>query len=335
MDIKKLEAWYLKSHRDLPFRKTNDPYHIWVSEIMLQQTQVETVLPFFESFIKKYPTVFDLAKADIDVLRKDVEGIGYYRRFKLMHEAAQIIVEKYAGEFPKTYENLRSLPGIGSYTAGAIMSIAYHMPYSALDGNVIRVLARYYGIDDDFRLDKHKKKLNDINQKLIEQATPKVYTQALMELGALVCKPKQPKCEFCPLQEHCVAYHQNLTDKLPFLSKLQKQKEISYITLIIEKDGMLYLNKRQEKLLEGMYEYPQFEAEHIHYVLDQMIDNHIKLSCQLDETLYKHVFSHQIWLMNVFKCTLKSNPHPDWIAIEKDKINEIPMAIAHRKIKLS
>ena len=332
MDIKKLEAWYVENYRDLPFRKTQDPYTIWVSEIMLQQTQVETVLPFFESFMKKYPNVQALAKADIEILRKDVEGIGYYRRFKLMHEAAQVIVNQFSGEFPKTYEEILSLPGIGHYTAGAIMSIAYNKPYSALDGNVIRVLSRYYGIEDDFRIEKNKKNLNQINQKIIEKATPRIYTQALMELGAVICKPRQAKCELCPIQEQCFANQNQVVDQLPFLSKLKKQKEISYITLVIENEDDIYLNKRSEKLLEGMYEYPQYEAENIFYVLDQLKDDGIELICQEDEKTYRHVFSHQIWVMKVYKCRLLSKPHPHWIAIKKTELNHIPMGIAHRKI---
>lgn len=333
MDIKKLEAWYKKNHRDLPFRKTKDPYQIWVSEIMLQQTQVETVIPFFESFIKKYPTIHTLAHADIEQLRKDVEGIGYYRRFKFMHEAAKVMIQKFSGAFPNTYEDVRSLPGIGYYTAGAIMSIAYDKPYSALDGNVIRVLSRYYGIEDDFRVEKNKKNLNQINQKIIEKATPHIYTQALMELGAIICKPKQPKCEVCPIQQHCFAHQNQVVDQLPFFSKLKKQKEVGYITLIIEDNDNIYLNKRREKLLEGMYEYLQYEAEHLNYVLDFLKDEGIELSCQSDEKTFKHVFSHQIWLMKVYHCKLVSNPDPHWIPVKKMDINRIPMGIAHRKIR--
>jgi A/G-specific adenine glycosylase len=332
MDIKKIETWYQKNHRKLLFRETRKPYHIWISEIMLQQTQVDTVLPFFERFIKKYPTVFELAKSDLDDLRNTVEGIGYYRRFKLMHEAAQVIVDKYQGVFPNTYEEVIALPGIGSYTAGAIMSIAYDLPYSALDGNVIRVLSRYYGIDDDFRVEKNRKKLNQINQEVILHATPHIYTQALMELGAIVCKPHNPLCSSCPIQEHCVAFHEDLTDKLPFLSKLNKPKEISYITLVIQGEKGIYLRKRNEKLLEGMYEYPQYEAESMDYVLDLLSEAGVSVIVQEDLGVIKHVFSHQVWNMHIFICRLISNPHPSWELIKDVKINQIPMAIAHRKI---
>ncbi|TNF07568.1 MAG: A/G-specific adenine glycosylase [Bacillota bacterium] len=333
MDIKKLEFWYQKNHRKLSFRETRQPYHIWISEIMLQQTQVDTVLPFFERFIKKYPTVFELANTTLDDLRKTVEGIGYYRRFKLMHEAAQVIVEKYHGVFPNNYDEVIALPGIGSYTAGAIMSIAYNKPYSALDGNVIRVLSRYYGIDDDFRIEKNRKKLNQKNQEIIMHATPNIYTQALMELGAIICRPYNPDCNHCPIQEHCVAFHQDLTEKLPYLSKLSKPKEISYITLIIQDEqGAYYLRKRNEKLLEGMYEFPQYEAESIDYVCDMLNEEGISIIALQDLGDIKHVFSHQVWHMHIYRCVLKSKPHDSWEKIQDYTMDHVPMAVAHRKI---
>jgi A/G-specific adenine glycosylase len=334
MDIIKLEQWYLKNHRKLSFRETQDPYHIWVSEIMLQQTQVETVLPYFERFINKYPSVFDLAQANIDYLRKDLEGIGYYRRFKLMHEAANEIVNQYHGVFPNTHEEIMKLPGIGRYTAGAIMSIAYNKPYSALDGNVIRVLSRYLGLHDDYRIEKNRKALDHKNQEIVEQSKPNIYTQAIMELGALICRPKNPNCINCPIQEHCVAFQQDLVDQLPFLSKLSKQKEIAYVTLIIRNDNFIYLRKRDEKLLEGMYEYPQFEAESIDYVIDLLNDEGIYIDVIDHPIAYKHVFSHQIWNMMTYPCVLKSKPKSDWIKVEKTSVNDLPMAVAHRKIKI-
>ena len=334
MDIKKLEAWYQKNHRDLPFRASNQPYAIWVSEIMLQQTQVETVLPYFDKFMKNYPTINDLAKAHLDDLRKSVEGLGYYRRFKLMHQAANHIMEKHRGNFPTTYEDVLCLPGVGQYTAGAIMSIAYNQPYSALDGNVIRVLSRYYGLHDDFRIQKNKNKLNHINQDIISLATPRIYTQALMELGALICRPKQPKCSTCPIQKDCVAYHQELTEKLPVLSPLNKPKEINYITLIIEDEKHVYLRKRHESLLEGMYEYPQYEAESIAYVINHLEENHIQIRCHHESTTYKHVFSHQIWNMHVYRCHLVDDQKLAWIKVKKENLMNIPMGIAHRKIKM-
>ncbi len=333
MDIKKLEAWYLSNQRKLSFRNTKNPYHIWVSEIMLQQTQVETVLPYFERFIQKYPTVFELAKANEEELQKEVEGIGYYRRFRNMHLAAKIIVNEHGGIFPSTYEEVIKLPGIGKYTAGAMMSIAYNEPYSALDGNVIRVLSRVYGNASDMRQEKNRKVLDQINQSLVEKATPDIYTHAIMELGATLCKPKHPQCDLCPLKSDCLAYDKNIVLDLPVLSKLKPKTELNYITLIIEKDGYLFLNKREEDLLKGMYEYPQFESESILSVIAELESKDIFMNIINEMKTFKHVFTHQVWHMKVYSVTLLSKPYPSWVKVKKDELNQLPMAIAHRKIK--
>jgi A/G-specific adenine glycosylase len=334
MDIKRLEVWYEKNHRKLIFRETNHPYYIWVSEIMLQQTQVEAVLPYFERHIKKYPTVKELALADEVVFQKDVEGLGYYRRFKNMLKAAKMIVDEYQGVFPNQYNDLIKLPGIGKYTAGAIMSISYNLPYSALDGNVIRVLSRYLGKDEDMRLEKNRKILDSINQSFIEKATPKIYTQAMMELGAKVCRPKNPKCEECPLSEHCFAYLNDQVEKFPVLSKLKDKKEFNYITLVIQYENKYILRKRTESLLEGMYEYPQYEVESISRIVNDFEDQGIHVSYYQYQKSYLHIFTHQIWNMHVYKVIVKDKIMEDWILLDKEKISEMPMAIAHRKIKI-
>lgn len=332
MDVKKLETWYLNHHRQLSFRETKNPYHIWVSEIMLQQTQVDTVIPYFNRFIKTYPTITDLALSSEEKLIKEVEGLGYYRRFRNMHKAALIIVEKYQGEFPRTYEKIIDLPGVGAYTAGAILSIAYHVPRSAVDGNVIRVLSRYLGNDQDMRLMKNRKELDRINQMYIEKANPEYYTQALMELGATVCKPKNPKCSMCPLVEHCIAYTENRQDELPILSKLKSPKMIEYITLIIQDDDFFYLRKRDEELLKGMYEYLQFESESINHVVSMLSEANIEIEIDLEFEHYKHTFSHQVWHMHVYSARLLKGSNPTWVKIAKKELEKIPMAIAHRKI---
>ncbi|MCD4826215.1 MAG: A/G-specific adenine glycosylase [Acholeplasmataceae bacterium] len=333
MDIKKLEAWYELNHRKLLFRETTDPYKIWISEIMLQQTQVETVLPFFEKFIKKYPTVEMLAQSDQETLKKDVEGLGYYRRFKYMLLAAQQITNNNHG-FPKTYEEVLALPGVGSYTAGAIMSIAYDKPYSALDGNVIRVLSRYLNIDDDFRIEKNRKQLDQINQTYIKKANPRIYTQSLMELGALICRPKNPKCDICPLKEHCQAFELSIQEQLPVMSKLKDKKEFSYITLkLYDKNNQIVLRKRTESLLEGMYEYPQFESESIMDVISKLESKDIFIDIIDKKQQVKHVFTHQVWYMDVYEARLLKNQDASWIFVDKNQIKKLPMAIAHRKIK--
>lgn len=323
MNIKKLEAWYLNHHRKLPFRESRDPYQIWVSEIMLQQTQMDTVIPYFKRFMQTYPTIESLAKTDQESLYKEIQGLGYYRRFKNMLKAAKVIVSDHQGIFPKEHKQLLKLPGIGEYTAGAIMSIAYNKPFHATDGNVIRVLSRVYLINDDMRIEKNKKQIKQINQGLLEQATPYIYTQAIMELGALICKPNQPLCSSCPISDGCLAYKNKVVDQYPFISKAKKKKTIHYHVYVIEDGDSLYLRKRNQTLLGGMYEFPQYEKG-----IEPPFD-YKKL-----ETLksVKHVFTHLIWQMDVYRVELLSAAQEDWYLVKKNQIHEYPMAQAHKKI---
>ncbi len=199
---------------------------------------------------------------------------------------------------------------------------------------MIRVLARYLNLKDDFRIEKNRKNLDIINQDYINHATPKVYTQAMMELGATVCRPKNPKCEQCPLNEHCIAYELNIQVELPFLSKLKDKVEFHYITLKIrDKNGNIYLRKRTENLLEGMYEYPQFESESIRNVISLIEEKDIYINVLSQEKTYKHVFTHQVWYMDVYEVSLIRGVDKQWIQATKDELQNLPMAIAHRKIK--
>ena len=332
IDIRALEGWYHKHHRDLPFRQTNDPYHIWVSEIMLQQTQVETVLPFFERFIKTYPDIKTLAEADEESLQRHVEGLGYYRRFRHMHQAAKIIMAGHDGVFPDQYEHVRKLPGIGRYTAGAIMSIAFGKPYSAVDGNVIRVLSRVLLDEADMRKPAHVKRLDATNQACIEKADPAIYTQALMELGALICRPRQPRCDICPLQQHCLARQAGQQETLPYLSKKEPQTVHAYITLVLVHPEGYIMRKRSEELLRGMYEWPQYEAESIQSVRDHLSELDIHIDIISKPSPYRHVFTHRIWEMTVYQARWLSGMHPEWQIIPAKRLHDVPMAVAHRKI---
>jgi len=335
MEIKKLESWYLVNQRILPFRATKNPYHIWVSEILLQQTQVDTGLPYYERFIKKYPTVKDLAKAPEDELHKMVEGIGYYRRFANMLLAAKEIVDLYDGVFPNTYEEVIKLPGIGKYTAGAIMSIAFNQPYSALDGNVIRVLSRYLGVHGDMKEEKNRKKLDAINQSFLEKATPEVYTQAMMELGATVCKTQNPLCVNCPLNKTCFAYKNNQIEQFPEMSKAKAKKEIHFLTLILKNGERYYVGKKEAGLLKGMYLYPQFELDSIEDVIEYFKGLGVQIKIDGKPKSYKHVFTHLTWCMEVFRAHVISGEIKDYQLVDPDELQNIPMATAHRKIDVS
>ncbi|MCF7925530.1 MAG: A/G-specific adenine glycosylase [Candidatus Izimaplasma sp.] len=246
--------WFDQYKRDLPWRKSNNPYTIWVSEIMLQQTQVTTVIDYFNRFMTELPTVHDLATCPIDYLLKLWEGLGYYSRARNMHKTAKIIVNQYNGFFPSDYETLLTLPGIGPYTASALMSIVFNKPYAAVDGNVYRVMARFLAIQESIKDPAVKKQIKSEVIARIPKDNPADFTEALMELGATICLPKQtPLCGVCPLQEGCAAYHQNCQDTLPIKQIRKAKKEENRTVLVFVHRGKLAIKKRDDVLLHQLY----------------------------------------------------------------------------------
>ncbi len=211
------------------------------------------------------------------------------------------------------------------------MSIAYDQPYSATDGNVIRVLSRFYGIPDDMRLPKARTKISKLNQTLIEQATPHIYTQAMMELGALVCRPQKPSCDTCPLQSSCMAFNQKIIAELPFISRQKKPAVKQFITLILQYGSQIAITKKEVGLLKGMYLYPQYENQTIEEVLDELKRQGYIVDRVTPFKEYRHVFTHQVWLMSVYKIILSFLPN-DHAFIWMQDLTSVPMAIAHRKI---
>lgn len=263
MDIKRLLAWYAEEKRDLPFRHQKNSYHIWVSEIMSQQTRIEAMIPYYNRFVAKYPTLHDLANANDDELTKLWQGLGYYARVRNMKKAARICVESYDGKLPQTKNELLKLPGIGDYTAGAIASIAYNERCTAIDGNVIRVCSRYYWLEQDFNIPKNKKQLDVfLTEKLPDEKDMSDFTQALMELGARICTPKVARCQTCPLQKTCIATTKEDPCILPVAKKKLEQKVEEKKVLIVAgwKDGQwwIHLNQRDSTgLLAGMFEFDE------------------------------------------------------------------------------
>ncbi|MEG0368293.1 MAG: A/G-specific adenine glycosylase, partial [Coprobacillus sp.] len=205
---KELIDWYIQNHRTFPWRKNNDPYRIWISEIMLQQTTTEAVIPYFNRFIERFPSINELAKASLEDVYKMWEGLGYYRRAKHLHETAQIIIEDHDGVFPQTYEEVIALKGIGAYTAGAICSIAFHQHVPAIDGNVLRIISRVFLIKNNIALTTTKSTISHIVDELIQGFDASSFNQGLMDLGATICRPLHPKCDECPIISHCQARHQ-------------------------------------------------------------------------------------------------------------------------------
>jgi len=261
---KKLLAWYRRHRRDLPWREMNGrsvhPYHVLLSEAMLQQTQVTTVVPYFHRFIEAFPAVNDLAEADEQRVLTLWQGLGYYRRARNLHAAAKMIVRDFAGEVPKSVEDLLKLPGVGQYTAGAIASIAHGTRAAVVDGNVERVFARLMLIEDPINAPATKKKVWAIAEDLVPKSSPGDYNQALMELGAMICTPKLPKCFVCPVREQCRAVQETNPEALPIKLAKKKPKDVTHAVIAAERNGKYLFEQRpSEGLWSNMWQLPTFE----------------------------------------------------------------------------
>lgn len=293
--------WYLTHKRDLPWRNTSDPYKIWLSEIILQQTRVEQGLPYYLKFIKKYPDVKKLAKADEDEVLKLWQGLGYYSRARNLHFTAKEIATKYKGNFPSNYHEIRALKGIGDYTAAAIASFAYNLPHAVVDGNVMRVLSRYLGINEAIDSSKGKKMLAEAAQELLDVKNPADYNQAIMEFGATFCVPVKPDCENCPFNYSCEAFRLNKVNELPFKSKKTKITKRYFHYFIFDYKGKTYLHKRKSgDIWQGLYEFPLHEAnsylefdELLKSQLLKDVSRHSKMRLIKTSSIKKHILSHQ------------------------------------------
>jgi len=258
-----LLAWYDRVKRDMPWRRNVSPYRTWISEIMLQQTTVATVTPYFGRFLERFPTIQALAEAPEDDVLKAWAGLGYYSRARNLRRAAQKIVAEHGGRFPDSFEAVLDLPGVGRYTAGAILSIAFGKPYPVLDGNVIRVFSRLFAIEDDVKKAQTVKALWAKAEELVDRERPGDWNQALMELGATVCLPESPRCDDCPLARSCEAKKRGAQERLPVTAARRAPVDLSWTCLWIERDGRVLLWKRadDERFLRGHWSLP--EARHV------------------------------------------------------------------------
>lgn len=254
--------WYLVNKRDLPWRSTNDAYKIWLSEIMLQQTRVAQGLSYYYAFEKEFPTIFDLAAADEQLVLKLWQGLGYYSRARNLHYTAKYIVEHYDGTFPSEFSEIKKLKGVGDYTASAIASIAFQKPHAVVDGNVYRVLARVFGIETPINSTEGIKEFKSLAQSLIDKKNPGTYNQAIMEFGAMQCKPKNPDCNVCPLQNICVAFQNKSVDALPV--KLQKTKVrkryFNYIVVLTDDRKTILQQRTSKGIWQNLFEFPLVET---------------------------------------------------------------------------
>lgn len=333
---KDLLHWYEANKRDLPWRKDQDPYKVWVSEIMLQQTRVDTVIPYFNRFITQYPTVYDLAKADSQEVLKAWEGLGYYSRARNLQHAVREVVETYNGTVPKTPEELGSLKGIGPYTRGAILSIAFDQPEPAVDGNVMRVLSRVLKIEDNISEHKVRRQFEQHVRELISIEDPSSFNQGIMELGALICTPKAPKCTLCPVQTHCKAYAEGVETQLPIKSKAKKQTAIQYIALLIKNDNNEYVIKQRPNkgLLADLWQFLMVPMDEANVdEVEEWVKKEYGLTISLGEKQgkLKHVFTHLIWNMDIYvaETSQEETTHDHWKFVHKRDLRAYPFPVSH------
>ncbi|WP_429949048.1 A/G-specific adenine glycosylase [Enterococcus sp. AZ101] len=317
-------AWYEKEKRNLPWRVNLDPYRIWISEIMLQQTRVDTVIDYYYRFMEWFPTIKDLAEAPDDKLLKAWEGLGYYSRARNLKVAAQQIMTEFDGQMPETIEEIRQLKGIGPYTAGAIGSIAFHIPEPAIDGNVMRVVSRLFEISDDIAKPSSRKVFETAMYKIIDQHRPGDFNQAMMDLGSSICTPTSPKCEQCPIQSYCLSYKNNTMTNYPVKSKKLKPKDVYYIGGIIEnKQQEFLLQQRNAKgLLANMWLFPieEVSKERFEFLQKTGVKEEKQLSLDFEESLLVaeenpeifDQYSHVVWQKRVLGEVTHIFSHLKW-----------------------
>lgn len=336
---KDLIHWFKAEQRILPWRKDQDPYKVWVSEIMLQQTKVDTVIPYFNHFMEQFPTPQALADAEEQKVLKAWEGLGYYSRARNLHSAVKEVVEHYDGIVPNNEKELGALKGVGPYTRGAILSIAYDTPSPAVDGNVMRVLSRVLMIEEDIGKPAARKIFEAVIRELISKEDPSSFNQGLMELGALVCTPKSPSCLLCPVQEHCRAFEEGKEQELPIKTSNKKQKTIPYVALLIRnEDGEVLIQKRPDKgLLANLWEFPmiplqEVNREQVPEWIKAQYGIEIELRASLDHI--KHTFSHIIWDMEVQEACTSSDACINDAAyfVTKEALDDYPFPVSHQKI---
>ena len=310
-----LLQWFKNNGRSLPWRETNDPYAIWLSEVILQQTRIAQGMSYWERFIAQWPTVNDLAAATENEVLKAWQGLGYYSRARNLHTAAQQVVK--LGGFPQTFKELKTLKGVGDYTAAAIASIAFGEPVAVVDGNVYRVLSRYFGIDTPIDSAEGKKEFQALAQSLLPINEPADYNEAIMDFGATQCTPNSPHCSACPLCETCVAFREQRINELPVKSKKVKQRERHFTYLCIEYEGKIAIHQRGAgDIWQGLWEFPQ--EEH----LTSSEDSAWKTEAQLLQKGVKHILTHQILLADIYLWQPTRRPQlpSEFIWIEKQDL---------------
>lgn len=291
-----LLRWFDENKRDLPWRRTKDPYAIWVSEIILQQTRIAQGIDYYHRFLEKFPTISALANAKEEDVLKVWQGLGYYSRARNMHVAAQQIMEKHGGKFPSKYEDIRALKGIGDYTAAAVGSFAFGLPYATVDGNVLRFVARYAGNFNNIAITSTRKDIERFCQERLPADGASEYNQAMIEIGALVCTPTHPQCDECPLSSSCFAYINEKTNVLPFKEVKLNIRDRYFQYLILLKDNKTIIQKRtQNDIWKNLYEFPLYESINEDFNIHDFLQRHKMQTKDTPHLIWttKHQLTHQ------------------------------------------
>jgi len=338
----KLIEWYLVNARDLPWRKTQDAYPIWLSEIMLQQTRISQGMPYFFKFIEAFPTVFHLAEASEDKVLKLWQGLGYYSRARNLHFTAKYVSNELNGVFPKSYKELKHLKGVGDYTASAIASFCYREPVAVVDGNVYRVLSRYFGIDTPINSTEGIKEFKTLAQKLLDKKQPHIYNQAIMEFGALQCSPKSPNCDSCPLQTDCIAFQQDRISSLPRKLKKTKVQERFYNYVVIsDSKGNVFVEKRTGNgIWKNLFQFPLIESpkncqtpeDLISFSKNNIPQHLLKQASLYNDSPIKHLLSHRklwinFWVIYVENLNLLENLPKSYLMTDQIDTFAVPVVI--------
>ena len=338
----KLLKWYREEKRDLPWRKTTDPYLIWTSEVMLQQTQVKTVIPYYTRWIKSFPTVESLAKASETLVLKHWEGLGYYSRVRNFHRSAKIVVNKHKGKIPETFDEISLLPGIGPYTASAVLSIAFNKPEPVLDGNIQRVLSRWFCLKENGYRSESKKKLWLKASEVLARHNPGDFNQAMMELGATICLPKNPTCLVCPVKKYCHAFCQNRQTEFPPPKTRTVSKKIEVSAAVIWRNGKVFVQQRPKNgLMGGLWEFPGGKlekGESPEQCLEREIREELGVKTTIEVKLMtiRHAYTQFRVTLHVFQCSISGPLKPTqceaWSWAKPSSLEKLPFPSANAKI---
>ncbi|MGE5371061.1 MAG: A/G-specific adenine glycosylase [Solirubrobacterales bacterium] len=329
--------WYRANRRDLPWRQTRDPYAIWISEIMLQQTQVDTVIPYWKRFLTRFPDLNTLAQADEADVLSVWRGLGYYSRGRNLHQAAKQLMDEHGGVFPSELAKIKALPGIGEYTAAAVASIAFEQPHAAVDGNVIRVIARLLAFRDITDTTAAKREITGVVAQMIPAGAAGDFTQGLMELGALLCTPKQPQCGLCPMKDDCQAALQGLQGVLPERRKKTPVLELQLVVAMIRKDDMILMEYRErETMLRRMWGLPLAEMETPQTGETALAAKYgLEFAVKSDSQKVVHSFTHRTWVMAVAEYAVKGELPPGLHWVRINALTDLAIPVAFQKALLA